>query len=55
MSEIKTQIKQNIDGSYTITDSHSTADIVRWLLTQDSADTVLYLLNEEALQKEKST
>lgn len=44
MSEIKTEIKQNPDGSYTITDAHSTADIVRWLLTQDSKETILYLL-----------
>ena len=44
MSEIKTEIKQNSDGSYTITDEHSTADIVRWLLTQDSKETILYLL-----------
>ena len=44
MTEIKTEIKQNADGSYTITDGHSTADVVRWLLTQDSKETVLYLL-----------
>lgn len=44
MSEIKTEIKQNADGSYTITDAHSTSDVVRWLLTQDSKETVLYLL-----------
>ena len=44
MSEIKTEIKRNADGSYTITDAHSTADIVRWLLTQDSKETILYLL-----------
>ena len=47
MSEIKTEIKQNADGSYTITDAHSTADIVRWLLTQDSKETILYLLGVE--------
>lgn len=46
MSEIKTQIKQNSDGSYTITEKHSTSDIVRWLVTQDSKETILYLLNE---------
>lgn len=45
MSEIKKEIKQNADGSYTITDAHSTADIVRWLLTQDSKETILYLLD----------
>jgi hypothetical protein len=44
MTEIKTEIKQNADGSYTITDAHSTADVVRWLLTQDSKETILYLL-----------
>ena len=44
MSEIKNEIKQNADGSYTITDAHSTADIARWLLTQDSKETILYLL-----------
>ena len=47
MSEIKKEIKQNADGSYTITDAHSTADIVRWLLTQDSKETILYLLKEQ--------
>lgn len=46
MTEIKTEIKQNADGSYTITDAHSTADVVRWLLTQDSKETVLYLLGD---------
>jgi len=46
MSEIKTEIKQNADGSYTITDAHSTADVVRWLLTQDSKETILYLLGD---------
>ena len=45
MSEIKTEIKQNTDGSYTITDAHSTADVVRWLLTQDTRETILYLLD----------
>ena len=46
MSEIKTEIKQNPDGSYTITDAHTTADVVRWLLTQDSKETILYLLGD---------
>jgi hypothetical protein len=46
MSEIKNEIKQNSDGTYTITDKHSTADIVRWLVTQDSKETILYLLAE---------
>jgi hypothetical protein len=46
MSEIKKEIKPNADGSYTITDSHSTADIVRWLLTQDAKETIMYLLGE---------
>lgn len=46
MSEIKTEIKQNPDGNYTITDAHSTADVVRWLLTQDSKETILYLLGD---------
>jgi hypothetical protein len=45
MTEIKTEIKQNADGSYTITDAHSTADVVRWLLTQDTRETILYLLD----------
>lgn len=53
MSEIKKEIKQNADGSYTITDAHSTADIVRWLLTQDSKETILYLLNETLAQPEQ--
>ena len=47
MSEIKTEIKANSDGSFTITDSHSTADIVRWLLTQDTKETIVYLLEKE--------
>ena len=51
MTEIKKEIKQNADGSFTITDAHSTADIVRWLLTQDSKETILYLLKEEAPQR----
>jgi len=46
MSEIKTEIKRNTDGSYTITDAHSTADILRWLLTQDDKETILYLLGK---------
>ena len=46
VSEIKTEIKQNPDGSFTINDGHSTADVVRWLLTQDSKETVLYLLGD---------
>ena len=46
MSEIKTEIKENADGSFTITDAHSTADILRWLLTQDSKEMILYLLEE---------
>ena len=53
MSEIKNEIKQNADGSFTITDAHSTADIVRWLLTQDSKETILYLLKEESPQPEQ--
>ena len=44
MTEIKTEIKRNADGNYIITDAHSTADIIRWLLTQDDKDTVLYFL-----------
>ena len=44
MSEIKKEITPNFDGSYTITDEHSTSDIVRWLLTQDTKETILYLL-----------
>ena len=44
MSEIKTEIKENDDGSYIVTDAHSTADIVRWLLTQDDKETILRLL-----------
>ena len=47
MSEIKTEIKRNTDGSYTITDAHSTADVVRWLLTQDDKETILYLLGDK--------
>lgn len=51
MSEIKIEIKQNPDGSYTITDAHSTADVVRWLLTQDSKETILYLLGDTPQRK----
>ena len=51
MSEIKTEIKENDDGSFTITDAHSTADILRWLLTQDSKENILYLLDEIAPQR----
>ena len=51
MSEIKKEINPNADGSYTITDSHSTADIVRWLLTQDSKETIMYLLGEKSAQR----
>jgi hypothetical protein len=47
LSEIKTEIKENADGSFTITDAHSTADILRWLLTQDSKEMILYLLELE--------
>ena len=53
MSEIKNEIKENADGSFTITDAHSTADIVRWLLTQDSKETILYLLKEALAQPEQ--
>ena len=51
MREIKTKIKQNADGNFIITDAHSTADIIRWLLTQDSKETILYLLKEEVPQR----
>jgi hypothetical protein len=51
VSEIKTEIKQNPDGSFTINDGHSTADVVRWLLTQDSKETVLYLLGAAPQRK----
>ena len=51
MSEIKTEIKENADGSFTITDAHSTADILRWLLTQDSKEMILYLLDEMPPQR----
>jgi hypothetical protein len=48
MSEIKTEIKANGDGSYTITDAHTTADVLRWLLTQDTKEAILSILNEES-------
>jgi hypothetical protein len=51
MSEIKREIKVNPDGSYTITDDHSIADIVRWLLTQESKETIMYVLEKEAAQR----
>ena len=51
MREIKTKIKQNADGNFIITDAHSTADIIRWLLTQDSKETILCLLKEEVPQR----
>ena len=47
MGEIKTEIKPDADGNFTITDKHSTADIIRWLLTQDDKETIQYLLDEE--------
>lgn len=53
MSEIKTEIKPNADGTYTITDAHSTADIVRWLLTQDDKETILYLIDGAQPQRTK--
>jgi hypothetical protein len=49
MSEIKREIRVNPDSSYTITDDHSIADIVRWLLTQESKETIMYLLGEESV------
>jgi hypothetical protein len=51
MSEIKREIKVNPDGSYTITDDHSIADIVRWLLTQESKETIMYVLEKESAQR----
>jgi len=51
MSEIKREIKEKADGSFTITDAHSTADILRWLLTQDSKEMILYLLGEISPQR----
>jgi len=51
MSEIKREIKENADGSFTITDAHSTADILRWLLMQDSKEVILYLLDEISQEK----
>jgi hypothetical protein len=53
MREIKNEIAPNADGSYTITDAHSTADVVRWLLTQDTKETIMYLLGEEAKDESK--
>ena len=46
MSEIKTEITMNPDCSYTITDAHSMADIIRWLLEQCDRETILYLLKD---------
>jgi hypothetical protein len=51
MSEIKREITEKADGSFTITDAHSTADILRWLLTQDSKEMILYLLGEISPQR----
>jgi len=45
--EIKTEVKEDDNGSFTITDAHSTADVVRWLLTQDTKETILCLIDEE--------
>jgi hypothetical protein len=46
--EIKTKVKEDDNGSFTITDAHSTADVVRWLLTQDTKETILCLIDEES-------
>jgi hypothetical protein len=46
--EIKTEVKEDDNGSFTITDAHSTADVVRWLLTQDTKETILCLIDEES-------
>jgi hypothetical protein len=54
VSEIKTEIKENADGSFTITDAHSTADILRWLLTQDSKETILYLIEEISQEQQNA-
>lgn len=52
MSEIKNQIKRYKDGGYFISDDHTTADIVRWLLTQDSRDVLIYLINKECVHSD---
>lgn len=54
MSEIKTQIKRHKDGGYFISDDHTTADIVRWLLTQDSREVIVYLINKEEQNRVQS-
>jgi hypothetical protein len=51
MSEIKREIRVNPNGSYTITDDHSIADIVRWLLTQGCKETIMYVLEKESPQR----
>jgi hypothetical protein len=51
MSEIKREIRVNPNGSYTITDDHSIADIVRWLLTQGCKETIMYVLEKESVQR----
>jgi hypothetical protein len=48
VGEIKTELKMDHNGSFTITDAHSTADVVRWLLTQDTKETILCLIDEES-------
>jgi hypothetical protein len=48
VGEIKTELKRDHNGSFTITDAHSTADVVRWLLTQDTKETILCLIDEES-------
>jgi hypothetical protein len=48
VGEIKTEVKEDGNGSFTITDAHSTADVVRWLLTQDTKETILCLIDEES-------
>ncbi len=47
MAEIKTKVKQSKNGDYVITNYHTTADIVRWLLTQESKETILYFIKKE--------
>lgn len=48
MSEIKTPIIDNGDDTYLINESHTLADVVRWLIEQaGGADEILRLLEYE--------
>ena len=46
MGEIKTEVKQDINGNHVITEDHTIADIVRFVVSQSDSGEVQYLLDE---------